>query len=432
MVGALVTALVSPALASDTLEGTRGPVTEREHTVRITLDRGHASLVVRRTVLNGGERHDQAVYYLGMPPGAVAVGLRTRGISQGKPVWFAGDLLEAEAAAAKYRELTGVGGFYPKDPALLSWRDQDMLALQVFPVPPGESKTVEYTLVRPMRYEGGRFRLDVPLGGVDCARQEVRIVAAHAEDSLWLNDQPFPSGGLVVRPAVLANAAVPEGACEEEDLRLGLSRRAAPALDGRLAVQGFARDRVLVHYQVEAAARLSSVPERAHIVVLLDDSRSMTTDQQAAGTKAITQVLQRLPEAQVAVLAFHRKVVPLFPGFRPGVLAKQALRDYQRQRENGSRLDDALRRADELLAKTPPGVRRIYVLSDLRTRNALDPSSVAALVRRSGALVHIGRIEDGSPELKPDKEGPWAKVARSTGGLLWQGLARGEMWKWRT
>ena len=31
------------------------------------------------------------------------------------------------------QELTGIGGYYPKDPALLSWRAQGQLALQVFP-----------------------------------------------------------------------------------------------------------------------------------------------------------------------------------------------------------------------------------------------------------------------------------------------------------
>ena len=37
-------------------------------------------------------------------------------------------------------ELTGVGGYYPKDPALLSWRSQSQLALQVFPVAPSERR----------------------------------------------------------------------------------------------------------------------------------------------------------------------------------------------------------------------------------------------------------------------------------------------------
>ena len=83
----------------------------------------------------------------------------------GAPRWFVGELMEAEAAAAKYHELTGIGGYYPKDPALLSWRSQGHLALQVFPVPPGERKTVSYTLEMPTEYRDGRHELTIPALG---------------------------------------------------------------------------------------------------------------------------------------------------------------------------------------------------------------------------------------------------------------------------
>ena len=426
--------LAGPVAAADTLDGTRGELREQRHEIRITMYPGHATLVVRRTMLNPGERHDQAVYHLNVPEGAVAVGLRTRGLLHGRPAWFAGELMEAEAAAAKYQELTGRGGYYPKDPALLSWRSQDELALQVFPLPPGENKTVEYTLALPTEWEGGRHVLALPRLGLDDPRPDIVVRAASQGDSLWVDGRPFPDGGAMAWPE---NLVASERACTSrqrscgakstgDELLIELQPRAAPLLGGRMAVQPFAPGGVLVHYQVEAAPRLSRVPARASIVVLLDDSRSMDEGEQAAGGDAIGAVLRRLPDAQVAVLAFARKVTPVYPGFRPSVLARQAIEAYERRRDNGSRIDDALRRADELLSRTPAGrPRRVYLLTDLLARKALDPLTLRAALRRSGAVVHVGQIQQGSPELTPDQDGPWATLARASGGLLWTGSAGG-------
>jgi hypothetical protein len=134
-------AVAAPEIASahggsDTLQATRYEVVERSHTIDMKVDRGVATLVVQRTIANRGPKSDQATFFLDIPESAVATRLRTAGVNaQGQTIWFEGELMEAEAAALKYQELTGIGGFYPKDPALLSWRHRGMLALQVFPVP---------------------------------------------------------------------------------------------------------------------------------------------------------------------------------------------------------------------------------------------------------------------------------------------------------
>ena len=73
--------------------------------------------------------------------------------------------MEAEAAAKKYEELTGIGGYYPKDPALLSWRTLGLLALQVFPCAPKQPKTVEITYEMPVHYHDGRYHLELPAMG---------------------------------------------------------------------------------------------------------------------------------------------------------------------------------------------------------------------------------------------------------------------------
>lgn len=123
----MISVVVMEARA-DTVMGTRSDeLDETAHRVDVTFDRGHARLRVRRTIHNASDRHDQAVFEISPPASAVAVGLATLGSQRGKPHWFRGELMEAEAAAERYRELTGIGGYYPKDPALLSWRNGQLM-----------------------------------------------------------------------------------------------------------------------------------------------------------------------------------------------------------------------------------------------------------------------------------------------------------------
>ena len=108
----VLTSILPPAIArADGVTGLRSDkVFERHRRAEITMDRGHATVVVRRTVENLGPRHDQVTFDIDVPESAVAVSLRTLGISDGPPIWFRGDLLEAEEAARRYKELTSIGG----------------------------------------------------------------------------------------------------------------------------------------------------------------------------------------------------------------------------------------------------------------------------------------------------------------------------------
>ena len=135
-------AAVTPA-AADVLESALGePLFEVSHAVHVSVDDGVAVYRVRRVFANPGKKPDEARLEIDLPYGGAATGLRIRARDQ----WFDGELMEADKAAALYHELTGRGPWKPKDPALLYWRWADKLALQVFPVLPGSTSTVEYTL----------------------------------------------------------------------------------------------------------------------------------------------------------------------------------------------------------------------------------------------------------------------------------------------
>ena len=147
------------AARADVLHSTREqPLVEVSHAVDITVDKGVAIYKVRRVFANPGKVADEAGLAIDLPYGAAATGLRIRA----HDTWYDGELMERDKAAALYHEMTGLGAYRPKDPALLQWLWADKLYLQVFPIQPGEVSTVEYTLTVPTRYEGGRYWVSYP------------------------------------------------------------------------------------------------------------------------------------------------------------------------------------------------------------------------------------------------------------------------------
>ena len=147
------------AAAADVLHATRAqPLVEVSHNVDIRIEDGVATYKVRRQFANPGKVADEAGLAIDLPTGAAATGLRIRAHS----TWYDGELMERDKAAALYHELTGLGAYKPKDPALLQWQWASKLYLQVFPVMPGEISTVEYTLTVPTRYQSGRFYVSYP------------------------------------------------------------------------------------------------------------------------------------------------------------------------------------------------------------------------------------------------------------------------------
>lgn len=144
---------------ADALEATlKQPLFEVSHSVDVRIDDGVAVYKVQRVFANPGTIADEVSLDIDLPYGAAATGLRIRA----RDVWYAGELMEAQKAAELYHELTGLGAWEPKDPALLQWVWADKLHLQIFPVMPGGTSTVEYTLTVPTRYQGGHVYVSYP------------------------------------------------------------------------------------------------------------------------------------------------------------------------------------------------------------------------------------------------------------------------------
>jgi hypothetical protein len=404
---ALSAAFVAFPAAADEVSGLRSELlVERAHDITLTMHRDHAELVVRRTVHNGAEKSDQATFFIDVPQGAVATGLRTLGSLGGKSHWFSGELMEAEAAAAKYRELTGVGGYYPKDPALLSWRSQNLLALQVFPCLGRQAKTVEYTLVVPTSYYEGAFHVELPALGTESLLASIKVRAADARDELLVGKAPPPP---VVRPE------------REAPLDVALVPRSLPALGGELVETEFAPGRVLTRYAVRAAPRLSEIPRGARVVLALDASLSTDSGFVERAKVALDAYLSHFEDAEVELLLFHRKVERPFGRFLPVGEARKRLETLQVQRRNGSAVDRALYEADGMLVGLgSKRQRRVVLVTDGRGRAGLNAERLRAATITSGAAIHVGILEDGFAALERDDDHPWARGLRPNHGLVWR------------
>jgi Vault protein inter-alpha-trypsin domain len=412
LTGSVLAALVAPALArADTLAATRYEMVERAHVIEMKVDRGFATLVVQRTVANNGPKSDQAFFHLDVPSTAVATRLRTSGANGS---WFEGELMEAEVAAKKYQELTGIGGYYPKDPALLSWRSQGVLALQVFPVLGQSTKTVEYTLKLPLEYEDGAYRVELPAMGTKTLAATIRVSAAHPEDAIVVNGVASPAAAAGASGSVITAAA-------EKPLSIALRPRGVAPISTVLASVPVAENKHLVHGRIAAAAHLAEVPRAAHVVVLFDASRSH--HQASAGLAGVRAYLGHMTGATVDFLTFDREVRAPIGRNVPVAVALTRLAGFTIELRNGSALDAALTEADTILQASPAQGRRVVVVTDTLTRSELTPAKVGVASWKSGAVLHFATMESGHGSVERDDDSPWATLPRRTGGLFWKATA---------
>jgi hypothetical protein len=196
---AAVVAILPVSGGADTFNATLGqPLREVSHAVDVRLDEGVATYTVRRSFANSGQRHDEASVGIIMPYGAAATGLRIRSAKR----WYRGELMERDQAAELYRELTGMGPHAPRDPALLQWVWANEVHLQVFPVPPGRTATVEYTLTAPTRYVGGRQVISYPRpdGDPSLAPPVMRVFPESATANITVDGMPAAKAQPVVIP----------------------------------------------------------------------------------------------------------------------------------------------------------------------------------------------------------------------------------------
>jgi hypothetical protein len=340
---------------------------------RIVVDRGHATIVITEPLSS------QAT--LDLPSGAVATRFRKRAAG----LWTDALLLSADEASARYERGGGKEGG-----ALLSWSGNQQLTVDGALV--GEEH-VETTLTAPTSYEDGVYSLSMP--ELDSEPVRVSAVAAHTEDRVTLEP-----AGEAIRGAFTVK------------MKAGFA-----GLDASLASVNVAQGKNVVHLRIDAG-HFGSAPQRPAVVLVIDASRSMQPafDAEIAAASAY---LAALPNADVEVLTFDRHVHATFGRFVPLGEARARVAAFSLVPANGSAVDQALAAADRSAASAATD-KRIVLLTDLRTRIALDPSAVPA----PRALLHLGVVREGRPMVVRNDEPPWARIPRATGGLLWTAVAQ--------
>jgi Ca-activated chloride channel family protein len=143
----------------------------------ITLDGRVARYEITEQFVNRGSVLGETDYLLPLPTGAAFEDLALS--IDGEMV--TGEAMRAERARAIYEEIVR----RQRDPALVEWMGQGLLRTRIFPIAPGEMKTVVVRFHAVIEREGDAMRLDYrpPMrSGEDAARSTLEVrYAAHGE-----------------------------------------------------------------------------------------------------------------------------------------------------------------------------------------------------------------------------------------------------------
>lgn len=131
------------------------PVDVELYQVNAQVDGAIASVSIKQILRNDSAQVAEGVYLFPLPADASASSLSLE--IDGEMV--EGSLYNAGEARAIYETIVR----NMRDPALLEWIDSGLFQISVFPIPAGESRTVELTYEQPVTAQGGLNHLVIPL-----------------------------------------------------------------------------------------------------------------------------------------------------------------------------------------------------------------------------------------------------------------------------
>ena len=126
------------------------------------IENSVAQVVVSQTFNNVDSRTIEASFVFPLPYDGAIDSLTF--LVEGKE--FAGELLDADEARKRYEAIVREN----RDPALLEWVGTGLYQTSVFPIPPGQARTVELRYTQLLRQQDGLTEFSFP---TKCARQSV-------------------------------------------------------------------------------------------------------------------------------------------------------------------------------------------------------------------------------------------------------------------
>ena len=411
---ALIASLVAGTARADTVSGTRASL-GRAHALdpRVALPRPRRARRAPHRLQRRPAPRPGACSHRCCPEGAVATGLRTLGTLAGRPHWFAGELMEAEAAAAQVPRAHRHRRLLPEGPgaALLALAGAARAAGVPVPARRGEDDRIHAENSDGLR--GRSHHLRLPAVGTEALVASAEARAGRCAGSALRGRAPLRADGSVARSTTRSTSrsiprqapgsaggwrcAVrrPTGRWSRFELSCGAAclERAA-----RGAVVRCDRRLALGRLRKSSAAALAAEPTSP----TSPTPRSKCWSSIGSCIDATGASFRRLGRAQISRKTRDRA----------------GERQRRRPRTFGSRS----------AARGDPGgtPRRIVLMTDGHTRSKLSPERLRAAVAKSGAIVHLGIVNAGHGTLARDDEHHWSAATRSSGGLVWKADAPSE------
>lgn len=401
---------------ADTIYGTYGAkIVERSHAVRVSLHGRQVQYRVRRSFRNTGAMADELELIMNLPTAAVATGLRVRMAGR----WYRGALANRDEAAASYRWLIGSGPLRRIGPALMSWSTMGTLRLKLFPLRAGETVTVEYDLVARACYSDGYLLADYPVTArpVGLVRPSYRVRGGVVVDSKGLSKRL--GYGDLSEACKQVGVGSPAG-----DVRYVVfkrpRRRTVSARLGRYRVDA---NHYIVSYDLDIARVLLQRPKRAHVVFVVDASRSVGLTNIRGQLALIRGYTHHLADARYEVVLYRRFAQRLFGRFLDARRARARLATVANgaiKPGNGSNLERGIGAATGLL-RGVVGPQRIIAFTDSRLRRAFRPRMVVTRSLGTRALIHyvdVALSRRGQLSLEREETHQLASAAAATGGIV--------------
>ena len=178
-----------PTWAQGMIVAPAGAVVRTSNVVRAEMTQRVVRYEITETFRNLGARLDQADYVFPLPPNAAFHDLKLS--INGEMV--AGETIDAAQAKGIYEEIVR----RQRDPALVEWMGYGLLRARIFPIVPGEEKTVvvRYEMVVPR--EGDALRIDYARGS-----------APQSLSPVWPHPIPLPRPRPMVEEGLADSATV--------------------------------------------------------------------------------------------------------------------------------------------------------------------------------------------------------------------------------
>lgn len=327
------------------------------------------------------------------PMGGTFMGLQARHGTQ----WFTGT--QALSAVAHERFLLGQWGPKNSQGHLFElYETQGLANLAVRPLAPAERLAIAYRVLLPTRYADGVHRLQLPAFP---QRQVPQLVTR------------FPRGGALVEEARSNETRNPQQIAAGSDTEI-VWRSAAKGVVTELVSLPQENGAKRHAWRIRATSELIAIPRRAHLVVLLDTSRSWSSQQLKDAKEGAQAWIAGHPDAQVAVVSFDHKVHLWTQGFISQTQAQKVLESLPEQRQNGSFQDLALAEAESLLDGVV-GPKRVLLLTDGHLRPSLTEQRLQASFRRKQGLLLVG-LARRSNDPRADQQQALERLATGTSG----------------